>query len=34
MIEPVPNSDTKVWVSFDDWSSDMMALASKLQPEA
>jgi hypothetical protein len=30
MIEPVPNSETKVWVSFGDWNADMTALASKL----
>jgi len=30
MIEPVPNSPDKVWVSFGDWTPDMMALASKL----
>jgi hypothetical protein len=30
MIEPVPNKPDKVWVSFGDWTSDMMALASKL----
>jgi hypothetical protein len=29
MIEQIPNSD-KVWVSFNDWTPDMMALASLL----
>ena len=30
MIEPVPNHPDKVWISFDDWTPSMMALASRL----
>ena len=34
MIEPVPDSPDKVWISFDDWTPSMMALASRLNRKA